>query len=75
MCDQHNARATVKDNTGQNADKGHTPSPRIEIKIPHPGANRTRAVELEGGILLTTPQRQTYLIILGLNYLYLPLAL
>ena len=33
MCGQHNVMATAGDNTGQNTDKGHTPSPRIEIKF------------------------------------------
>ena len=37
-----------KDNTGQNTDKEHTPNPRIEIKIPDPAGNRTRAATLEG---------------------------
>ena len=36
MRGQHNIRPTAKDNTGQNTDKGHTPSPRIENKIPLP---------------------------------------
>ena len=43
MCGQHNARATAKDNTGQNTDKGHTPSLRIEIKISDTVGNRIRA--------------------------------
>ena len=38
MCGQHNARASTGDNTGQNTDKGHTPNPRIRIKIPDPAA-------------------------------------
>ena len=48
MCGQHNVRATAEDNTGQNTDKGYTPNPRAEIKIPDPAGNRTRAVGLEG---------------------------
>ena len=44
---QHNGRATDRDNTGQNTDKGHTPSPRIEIKIPDAAGNQTRAAGLE----------------------------
>ena len=36
MCGQHNVMAFAKDNTGQNTDKGHTPNPRTEIKIPDP---------------------------------------
>ena len=36
-------RATVGDNTGQNTHKGHTRSPRIEIKIPDSAGNGTRA--------------------------------
>ena len=48
MCGQHNDRASAEDNTGQNSDKGDTPNPRTEIKIPHPAGNRTRAAGLEG---------------------------
>ena len=48
MRDQHNVRATVEDNTGQNTNKGHTPNPKTEIKIPDPAGNRIRAAELEG---------------------------
>ena len=48
MCGQHNVRATAEDNKGQNIDKGHIFSPRIEIKIPLPAGNRTRATWLEG---------------------------
>ena len=43
MCGQHNVRATAS------TDKGHTPSPRIEIKIHDPAGNRTRDAGLEGG--------------------------
>ena len=35
-------------NTGQNTDNGHTPNPRIEIKIPDPAGNRTRVAGFEG---------------------------
>ena len=45
---KHNVRATAEDNTGQNTDKGHTPSPRIGIKIPDPTGNRTRVAGVEG---------------------------
>ena len=48
MCGQHNDRAPAKDSTGQNTDKGHTPSPRICIKIPDPAGNGTRTARLEG---------------------------
>ena len=48
MCGQHNVRASAEDNTGQYTDKGHTPNPRTEIKIPDPVGNRTRASGLEG---------------------------
>ena len=41
-------RSSAEDNTGQNTDKGHTPNPRTEIKIPDPAGNRTRASGLEG---------------------------
>ena len=47
MCGQHNIRATAGDNTGQNTDKGHTPSPRIEIKFSNPTGNRILAAGLE----------------------------
>ena len=50
MCGQHNVRASTKDNT----DKGHTPNPRIEIKIPDPAGNRTWAAGLEGRDHTTT---------------------
>ena len=30
MCGQYNVRATARNNTGQNIDKG-TPSPRLEV--------------------------------------------
>ena len=42
MCGEQNVRASARDNTG------HTPSPGIEIKIPYPAGNRTRAAGLEG---------------------------
>ena len=48
MCGQHNVRASAEDNTGQNTDKGHTPNPRTEIKIPDPAGNQTRAAGMEG---------------------------
>ena len=48
MCGQHNVRASAEDSTGQKTDKGHTPNPRIGIKIPDPAENRTRAAGLEG---------------------------
>ena len=36
MCGQHNGRASAEDNIGQNTEKGDTPNPRTEIKIPDP---------------------------------------
>ena len=45
MCGQHNVRASAGDRTEH---KGHTPNPRIEIKIPDPAGNRIRATGLEG---------------------------
>ena len=48
MCGQHNVRASAEVNIGQNTDKGHTPNPRTEIKIPDPAGNRIRAAGLEG---------------------------
>ena len=49
MCGQHIVRAAARDNTGQNKDKGHTPSrsPRIEINIPDPARKPTRISGLE----------------------------
>ena len=47
MCVQHNVRVTARDNTGQNTDEGHSPSPRIEIKISDPAGNQTLATGLE----------------------------
>ena len=44
MCGQHNVRASAEGNT----DKGNTPNPRTEIKIPDLAGNRTRAAGLEG---------------------------
>ena len=55
MCGQPNVRASAGDNTGQNTDKGHTPNPRTEIKIPDPAGNRTQAAGLEDRTLPTTP--------------------
>ena len=43
MCGQHNVRASVGDSTGQNTDKGHSPNPRVGIKISDPAGNVTRA--------------------------------
>ena len=43
MCSQPNVRASAEDNT----DKGHTPNPRTETKIPDPAETRTRAAGLE----------------------------
>ena len=48
ICGQQNVRATARNKTGQNTDKGHISSPRIEIKIPEPAGNLTRAPNLEG---------------------------
>ena len=42
MCGQHNVRASAGDSTGQNTDKGHTPNPRIGIKIPDPAGLEVR---------------------------------
>ena len=43
MCGQHNIRVSAVDSK----DKGHTPNPRIGIKIPDPAGNRTRVAGLE----------------------------
>ena len=48
MCGQHIVRSNARDNAGHNTDKGHTPSPRIEIIVSDPAGNRTRAPGLEG---------------------------
>ena len=42
MCGQHNVKGTAGDKIGQDIDKRHIPSPRIEIKIPDPPGSRTR---------------------------------
>ena len=41
-------KSSARDKTGQNTDKGHTPSPRIEITISDPARNRSRFTGLEG---------------------------
>ena len=43
-----NVRPTVRDNTGQNTGKRHSPSSCIEINIHGPAGNRTRVLRLEG---------------------------
>ena len=48
MCGHHNVRPTAIYNTGQNTEKGHKSSPRIDIKIPDPAENRARVTGLEG---------------------------
>ena len=48
MCGQHNVRATAGDKKGQNTDKGHKLSSRIEIKKSDSVKNRTRTAGLEG---------------------------
>ena len=48
ICSEQNFRATARDNTLQNTDKGHIPSPRVEIKIRGTAGNRTRGSGLEG---------------------------
>ena len=59
MFSQHNVRATARDNTGQNTNKGHTPRPRIEIKIPDFTGNRTLTGGMEGrySIVLATSNK------------------
>ena len=57
MCDQHNVKASAGDNSGQHTDKGHTPNPRTEFKIPDSAWNRTRAA-WKAGILPTMPRRR-----------------
>ena len=77
MCGQHNVRSSAGDNTGHNKDKGHTPNPRREIKIPDPAGNRTRAAGLEGrdstdhviklGVCFLNGPRETYFVnVLGI---------
>ena len=46
--------ATFKDNTRQNTDKGQTPSPRIEIKIPDPARDSTEHVTATDQELFST---------------------
>ena len=61
ICGQQNVRASTRDNTRQNTDKGHTSSPRIQIKIPAPAGNRTQAAARgwKAVSLPTTPWRLT----------------
>ena len=59
MCVQHNVRASTEDNTGQNAEKGHTSNPGTEIKIPDPAGNRTRAARRVGRQGLYRPRPAT----------------
>ena len=40
ICGQYNVTVTARDNTGQNTDKGHTPSPKMGIKISNPTSRR-----------------------------------
>ena len=54
MCGQHNV-ATARDNT----DKGHTPSPRIEIKMSGLAGNRTGPSGWKSGTLSITPRLRT----------------
>ena len=58
MCGQLNVRASAEDNTGQNTDKGHTPNPRTEIKIPDPPGNEPGPPGWKAGTLPTTPLRR-----------------
>ena len=55
MCSQQNVR--------QNTDKGRTPSPRIDIKIPESAGSRTRAAELcsSSNLYVTSPTSQLIL--------------
>ena len=62
MSDQHNVRVTTRDNTGQNTDKGHTPSPRIEIKILTLPGIEPRPPGWEAGTLPITPRRRSSII-------------
>ena len=45
---KHNVSVSARDNTGQDTDVGHTPSPRIEIKISAYAGNRTQIAGQEG---------------------------
>ena len=74
MCGQHNVRAFAGDSTGQNTDKGHTPNPRIGIKIPDSAGNRTRGRRVGrqrlyrpcySDELINIPRRQKYTVIRG----------
>ena len=62
-------RATAKDNTAQNRDKGHILSLRTEIKIPDHAENRTRAVGLEDSDSTHNAPQPTNLIFLFLFFL------
>ena len=69
MCGQH-VRASAGNNTGQNIDKGHTPNPRTEIKIPDTAGNRTRVAGLEGRYSTDHATATDYPVFLKPKYLF-----
>ena len=72
MSGQHNVRDSAEENTGQNTDKGHTPNPRTEIKIPDPPGIEPEPLGWKAGTLPTTPRRRItfFLLILIFNELF-----
>ena len=56
MCGEHNVRATTRDNTGQNTDNWHTPSPRIEIEISFYAGIEPGPLDWKAETLPTTPR-------------------
>ena len=56
ICGQQNVRVTTRDYTGQNTDKGHSLSPRIEMKFLTPPGIKPGPSGLKAGILQITPE-------------------
>ena len=75
MCGQHNVKASAGDITGQNTDKGHTPNPRIGIKIPDPPEIEPGTPGWKAGTVPTTPRRRIALKINTLNFYITSLCL
>ena len=67
MCSQDNVRATARDKTGQNIDKGHTSNPRIKLKFLTPSGIEPGQLGWKAGIRQTTPRRGTKLHISDIN--------
>lgn len=53
-------RATAKDSTGQNLDKGYTPNLKVEINKPGLIGNRNQAAEMESRNATDLAKFETY---------------